>query len=211
MDIIFKEKDIIDFFSNTKNYVDEGTNGLVRKYDDSRLIKIYKEFVGRARINDYPEVLLNAKKLEEEKARKEYDYEIKKDHLRKIKSRLECTKYSYDLIQGNAIYNDFTFGAVLKNYEGFKKISLENTNLSNQELLELVLNIGNSLEDLYQNYIYPCDIKKSNVLFNDKMDVKLIDLDDFTTVYRDSESSIFLNCASKCYDNMIYRVRKNRR
>ena len=210
MEIIFNDNDIINLFSNTKNYVGEGSYGLVRKYDDSKLIKTYKEFVGTARIKDYPDRLKEAKVQEEYLVSRYKDLKRKSERLKLVKTRLECTKYANDLLLGTALYDDFTFGAVLKYYEGYKKFKAENINLSDSELLELILNIDLRLQDLYNNRVYPFDVKESNVLFNDNLDVKIIDLDDFTTIYSDSIDYNAEKVSTRNFDDMIYRVRRGR-
>lgn len=206
-DIVFLKEDIINFYNITK-HVGKGTFGLVRSINEDTLVKAYREFFGFSKPIDLPNVLMDKKKFEEDIVSR-YSYKIKKgDYIRMAKERLSKTKYANDLILGCALYNDFAFGAVLKNYKGYRPLNSKINRLSVDNYIKLVANIDKHLEDLFDNYIYPNDVKESNILFNDNLDVKIIDLDDEVTIYSDSLNKIAENNSVRKFKDCMYRVRR---
>ena len=205
--IIFTEDDIINFYNITER-VGEGTFGLVRSINDDILVKAYKEFFGFSKPIDLPKTLMDKKMFEEDIVSR-YSYKLKKgDYILMAKERLSKTKYANDLILGCALYNDFAFGAILKNYKGYRRLNSKISRLSVDDYIKLVANIDKHLEDLFNNYIYPNDVKESNILFNDDLDVKIIDLDDEVTSYCDSENKIAEENSINNFRDCMYRVRR---
>ena len=205
--IIFTEDDIINFYNITK-HVGKGSFGLVRSINDDILVKAYKEFFGFSKPIDLPKTLMDKKALEEDIVSR-YSYKMKKgDYILMAKERLAKTKYANDLILGCALYNDFAFGAILKNYKGYRRLNSKISRLSVDDYIKLVANIDKHLEDLFNNYIYPNDVKESNILFNDDLDVKIIDLDDEVTSYCDSENKIAEENSINNFKDCMYRVRR---
>lgn len=206
-DIVFSKEDIINFNNITK-HVGKGTFGFVRSLNEDTLVKAYREFFDFSNPIDLPNVLMDKKKFEEDIVSR-YSYKIKKgDYIRMAKERLSKTKYANDLILGCALYNDFAFGAVLNNYKGYRPLNSKINRLSVDNYIKLVTNIDKHLEDLFDNYIYPNDVKESNILFNDNLDVKIIDLDDEVTIYSDSLNKIAENNSVRNFKNCMYRVRR---
>ena len=205
--IVFTDEDIINFYSIT-SHVNQGTFGIVRSINDDMLIKAYKEFFGFSKPKDLPERLMEQKKYEEVMVKRYADRIKKGDYILMAKTRLALTKYANDLILGCALYNDFAFGAILKNYKGYRPLNSKISRLSVDDYIKLVANIDKHLEDLFINYIYPNDVKESNILFNDDLDVKIIDLDDEVTSYCNSENKIAENNSINNFKDCMYRVRK---
>ena len=205
--IIFTEEDIINFYSIT-NQFNQGTFGIVRSINDDMLIKVYKQFFGFSKPIDLPERLMEQKKHEELMVKRYADRIKKGDYILMAKTRLSKTKYANDLILGCALYNDFAFGAILKNYKGYRPLNSKISRLSVDDYIKLVANIDKHLEDLFNNYIYPNDVKESNILFNDDLDVKIIDLDDNVTSYCDSKNKIAEENSIKKFKDCMYRVRR---
>ena len=204
--IVFDEEDIVNFYNVTKR-VGEGCFGLVRSIDDDTLIKAYKEFFGFSRPNDLPKRLMDQKKQEEIAYINTHKMK-KSDYITMAKERLSKTKYTNDLILGCALYNDFAFGAILKKYNGYRPLNSKISRLSVDNYIKLMNNIDIHLEDLFNNYIYPTDLKESNILFNDELDVKLIDLDDEKTSYCDTKNAIAEAKSINNLEDCLYRVRR---
>ena len=205
--IVFYDDDIINFYNITK-YIGVGSFGLVRSINDDILVKAYREFFGFSKPIDLPKTLMDKKALEEDIVSR-YSYKKKKgDYILMAKTRLSKTKYANDLILGCALYNDFAFGAILKNYKGYRKLNSKISRLSVDDYIKLVVNIDKHLDDLFNNYIYPNDVKESNILFNDDLDIKIIDLDDEVTFYCDSENKIAETNSINNFKDCMYRARK---
>lgn len=192
MEAYFEKRDLKKFLKRNSP-IGEGYFGSLYKYNDDYLIKA---FIDENHRETYKDVF---KYIEEAKIQDEYydrfcgdQYYSREDSIRKAMVRLSYTKYSYDLIQGLAHYYSYCFGSVLKYYKDYTSLDeLDLDTLTDNERVELFHNIDIAVEDLLKNNIYPLDIKEDNVLYDDNLNIKLIDLDDNVTMYCDSYNEVY--------------------
>jgi len=199
MELDFNKRELKNFLKN-HNPIGEGHYGLCYKFNDYYLLKAYVEEDYR---DDYKDILRNIKesKLQDEYSIKSFDqnFSSREDSIRERMHRLAYTKYSYDLIQGPAFYEDYCFGCILSYYKNQKDLDDDFLPLFRQDAIDLLFhNIDVRLEDLLDNYIYPVDIKSDNILFDQYLDVKLIDLDDSCTIFADRRNELLeKDCRSR--------------
>lgn len=163
-----------------------GTYGIVTKYAENLLIKIYYKDIFDAYISK------DISKID-----KEIQDRIEIDELLKRKSnvsimidkieQLKQTK-SKDLIQGIATYNGYLIGIFLEEYKDYEVLGKVFPKLNEKEREKVLAISGELVEDLYRHGIIPRDIKEDNILVRKSdLDVKIIDLDDVETRYEDEE------------------------
>ena len=179
-----KEK-IIKLLANKKNYYDNGAYGILINYDDTTLIKLYyKDIFGTY-------TTLNSETLDKEinillevdKEMNEFNlnYTSKLQHLKEIYKTLIKTK-SNSLIKGIAMYKGYPIGILLEKYKNYIKLSQVYKNLNKQDKIQVLEKVKELMFDLFNNNIFPTDIKENNILINpDNLDIKLIDLDGHET------------------------------
>lgn len=162
--------------------VGEGSNGIVSKYTEESLVKIYYKEILECYLNeDFNDLDM----IIEEKKKFEKSFEkIGLDQmaiLSNLISHLEQTQSSY--LEGIVTYLGYPIGVLITYFLGYEE--LDSVFLSMD--LESKKNVSNRLKelflDLHRHDIYPRDVKMSNVLIHrDSLDLKLIDLDDKETV-----------------------------
>ncbi|MBQ7240086.1 MAG: hypothetical protein IJS56_01470 [Bacilli bacterium] len=189
MDAHFDSNNLKEFLKTNKP-IGKGYFGSCYLYNNDYVLKAMVEESKKKSNRVIYKEIKEDKKLEEYYF-KTYDtnYTTKEERLKETMERLSYTKYSYDLIQGLAYYYNYCFGTVLKYYKDYLTLAHSSIyNLSQEELDELYHNIEVSYEDLFNNYIYPLDIRDENIMFNNNLEVKLIDLDDGLTFYNYNKS-----------------------
>ena len=187
MDVYFDRKGVVDLLTCKTNNIGKGSFGYVKQYDEDTLIKVYKNDIELIEPKYIPAVFDRLKSIEDYYV-KNYpnSYETKEERLKSIKNRLSTTMFCNDLIEGLAYYRNYSFGILLKYYKDYSIITRKKyKGLSREEREILLSNIEMVIDDLMSNYIYPLDVKRNNIMFNDSLEVKLIDLDDSYTHYKE--------------------------
>ena len=179
MNIIeISKQELINFLSNKKNYYDHGAFGILFEYNDSTLLKIYYEDI----FNTY--TTLDSNKLDQEIINININ---KLEQLKKIYTTLKKTKTN-SLIKGIITYNGYPIGILLEYYKNYLKLSIAYKKLNQNAKIKVLSNIKELLNNLFENDIYPTDIKEDNILINpDNLDIKLIDLDGIETQIKNAE------------------------
>lgn len=182
MNIIeLKKEALIALLSDKENYCGHGTYGILMNYNESTLIKIYYKDIFNTYITLDDDVLdkeINIL-LETEKQIKEIDshYIDNLQHLKRIYTKLKRTK-SNSLIKGIVTYKGYPVGVLLENYKGYLNFADVYRNLDAQAKIKVLKMAKELMLDLFNNNIFPTDIKENNILINpNNLDVKLIDLD----------------------------------
>ena len=192
MEVCFNKRELKKFLKDNKP-LGEGTFGLVYNFNDDCLIKAY---VDEEKRKNYKEIYrdINESKIQEEYYMRLGDpiYTSRDRDLRRVMDRLSYTKYSYDLVQGLAYYYEYCFGSILKYYNNYTVLDDGIVSELPMDALNLLFhNIDIALEDLINNHIYPIDLKEDNIMYDDNMNIKLIDLDDCLTAYANSYSDYY--------------------
>lgn len=205
MNIIeISNQELINFLSNKKNCYDYGAFGILFKYDNSTLLKIYYEDI----FNTY--TTLDSNKLDQEIINIDIN---KLDQLKKIYTTLKKTK-SNSLIKGIITYKGYPIGILLEYYKNYLKLSVTYEKLNPNDKIKVLSNIKELLNNLFENNIYPTDIKEDNILINpDNLDIKLIDLDGIETQIKNNEyikkcPHIKNYCMEKYYKMSIRLLKK---
>ena len=213
---ITKEQ-IIDYLSDKEIIIGQGAYGILYKYNDTTLIKLYyKHYINTyftldSKIFDEEiEDNLNAIKILKQFGIKHID---KIEELKKIHSILQLTD-CYDLIKGVVTYKNYPVGVLLEYYKDYKTLGDVYFYLSIKEKITVLEKIKSLIESLMENNIYLGDIKENNIMVNkDTLEVKLIDLDGEQVrieekSYVETHPFIKKECTDKC-DKMIKRLNKN--
>lgn len=171
--------------------IGKGTYGVVTRYNEGTLLKIYyKDIIETYLSRDISKL---DKEVEDNIEAEKLMMEIKPETRTKLDvmicniEQLEKTK-SKSLIQGVATYKGYLLGVFLEDYEEYELLENIFTEL-NQREREIVLSSASaSLGDLYKHGIIPRDIKEDSIMVRRcDLDVKLIDLDDTETRYEDED------------------------
>lgn len=191
MDKIFTYTELVDLFKKENEPIGKGIFGVVRPLNNTTLIKTY---FADAKTDDATYILdkFSRVKKEENFKVKEYPYYMTREmRIRRAKKELFKTKYSGGLIKGIAYYDGYAFGTLLTWYKNYLTLSSsEARRLSSEEREKIIQNIDVVLNDFFDNYIYPLDLKESNIMYNPRtLDIKFIDLEDGLVHFRDSYSS----------------------
>lgn len=171
--------------------IGQGTYGLIVKYDEDTLLKIYYKNIFHTFYSK------NIEKLDGEiNSRIETENEmiqmglICKTRLEDMISRiqqLENTK-SRGLIKGIAMYKECMIGVFLERYKNYDTLTNVFSDLQKADQKRVLDVTASLLVDLYKNGVAPLDIKEDNVMVRKKdLDVKLIDLDGNETRYEDKK------------------------
>ncbi len=196
MQVDFNKRELKNFLKKAKK-VGEGYHGICFEYNQDYLIKVYIDELYR---EDFRKMfnLINESKIQEEFHPRTYHNITPEEEIKNQMNRLAYTKYCYDLIKGPAFYDNYCFGTILTYYKGYKCFDDPYLALMRKDALEVLFNnINITLQDLMDNYIYPTDIKEDNILFDDNLNIKFIDLDDGCTVYLSGEDKTFENECKK--------------
>ena len=207
------KEEIINYLSNKENIIGQGSYGILYKYNDTTLIKLYyKEF-----IDTY--FNLDSKTFEKEieghlqiiEIFKQYkmEYIDKLDKLKKLHSILQLTD-CYDLIKGVVTYKNHPVGVLLEYYKNYKTLGEIYFYLSKKEKIIVLEKVKRLLENLMENNIYYKDVKENNFMVNtETLDVKIIDLDgNEVRIEEKSYVEKHTSVKKECVDYYNYMVRK---
>lgn len=182
MNIIkLSKKELISFLIDTDNYYGQGTYGILKKYNETTLLKIYyKDIIETYMsldVNKLDKEIDELLKIEKQMKKINHNYEDKLQHIKKIYSHLKNSKSS-SLIKGVAIYKRYPIGIFLENYKDYLLFKEVYTQLNNEQKIKILNKTKELIIDLFNNNIYPTDIKENNILINPvNLDIKVIDLD----------------------------------
>lgn len=209
--------EVIKYLSNKENIIGQGSYGLLYKYDETTLIKLYyKDLIDTYFYLDseiFKKEIDN--KLQLIEIYKEYgvEYIDKLDELKKLYSILQIT-HCNDLIKGIVTYKNYPIGVLLEYYKDYKTLGEIFFYLSQKEKIIVLEKVKILLENLMDNDIYYKDIKENNIMVNkETLDVKIIDLDG-NEVRIEDKSYVYKNPSVKkdCidyYNSMVRRLNKN--
>lgn len=171
--------------------IGQGTYGIVTKYEEGTLLKIYykdiiETYLSRdiskldKEIENKIEIEQFMKEIRPEKRTKLEEMTSNIDQLRKTKSS--------SLIKGVATYRGYLIGVFVEEYKGYELLEKIFAKLNEEERNKVLDNASTCLGDLYRNGIIPRDIKEDNIMVRkEDLDIKLIDLDDSETRYENEE------------------------
>jgi len=160
--------------------IGHGTYGLIVKYDEDTLLKIYYKDI-------FDTFYLKNIEIENEMIQMGLKCKTRlKDMISRIQ-QLENTK-SRGLIKGIAMYKECMIGVFLERYKNYDTLTNVFSDLQKADQKRVLDVTANLLVDLYKNGVVPVDIKEDNVMVRKKdLDIKLIDLDDNETRYEDKK------------------------
>jgi len=164
------------FLSNDSEEVGKGAFGLLKKYDESTLIKLYYKIFLQSYHN------LNSKTFDGIKSwHVRHDvlrlFTCSLDHLQQLYESLQKTESS-SLIKGVVLYDESLIAVLLEHYVGYENLGKVFSHLYEYERLFVLERAKFLIDDLMDNNIFPSDIQENNIVINPKnLDVKIIDLD----------------------------------
>ncbi len=173
-------QDITNLMKDTNNIINIDTDGIIIKYNEDTLIKLYYKNFFNALLNPTPQNLiteLNTKKstetfLVENKGisplLKEMQKKIiainKTNEQQQIKGIITCTNYPV--------------GILLPNYKDYEPLNNIKDKLTTEELQKVLTTVKYLINKLTENNLYPETINEENIIVRRKdLDVKLINLD----------------------------------
>lgn len=192
---IYLEKEKLKDFIIKLEYLKHGGNGIIYKYGNQELVKLfyYNYF------KDYDISIINktiediAIKVDNEHTRKILfpNHITQTTKLKQLITRLDNTS-SNDLYKGIINIDDTIIGTILNYYKDYNLYQDIHSKLNPRQNIYLLNKIRHQVEELLNNGIYPTDLKLDNIMINkDTLDVKLIDLDDNTTVLTDTKEDYY--------------------
>ena len=199
-----------------KEVVGQGCYGLIVKYSENTLLKMYyKDYFDTFYYKDIEkldEEIERHIKVEEEVKEMFPNRITRMDNLVSKINHLEKTS-SNDLIKGIATYKNWPIGIFMEYYKDYNKLTNVFKNLNKNEQSKILFLVRNKLKGLYKNGVFPLDLKEDNILVRKRdLDVKLIDLDGDETRYEDEnyikEYPHIKREAVLSYKNMCIRLEK---
>ena len=187
-------------------YIDEGTMGVLKKYDENTLIKFY--FVQHAdhllvldyMCDDVTDILLYMTKSSNRK-----DIE----RVKKLMERQPIIKQT-TLPTGIIITNKFLCASLIPYFKEYRTLLNLQSNLSNKDKIKVLEVVREKVKELTDNYIYPNDLWAKNIMIHPiTKDIELIDLDDRKTFVRDSYDKDSNIKAEKAFDELVMALKKN--
>lgn len=210
------KEEIMSFIIDKDNYYGHGSFGIIKKYNDNTLLKLYyKDIIDtymsldEMKLDEEIDILLEVQEIMKNS---DPNYITKLEDLIKIYNALKKTK-SNSLIKGIATYKGYPIGVFLEYYKDYSLFSKVYTKLNNKNKRKILNTVKQLIIDLFNNDIYPTDIKENNILVNPiNLDVKLIDLDGRETRIETKEYIINYpyikrNCINN-FNEMISRLEK---
>ena len=181
-----------------------GGFGLISKYDEDTLIKIYYRNIMDTFLSGHIELLDEEIKDDFEKdkniEKKKVTKKVSVQTLTKNMEQLEKTK-SGSLIKGIATYQGQPLGVFLEYYKDYQLLKKVFPFINDAKKEQVLSSTAKLLVDLFENGIFPKDIKENNIMVRKKdLDVKLIDLDDEETRYEEKD---FLNKNPKIKSDIV--------
>lgn len=192
---IYLEKEKLKDFIIKLEYLKHGGNGIIYKLTDDELVKLFYHNY----FKDYDISIINKTiediviKVDNEHTRKILfpNYITQTTKLKQLITRLDNTS-SNDLYKGIIKIDDTIIGTILNYYKDYSSYQDIHSKLSPRHNIYLLNKLRHLVEELLNNGIYPTDLKLDNIMINkDTLDVKLIDLDDNTTVLTDIKEDCY--------------------
>ncbi len=199
-----------NFLTNKNNEcIGQGCYGIVSKYNNNTLIKLYyKDFIETYISKDINELdkevntridILNM--INYNSKHKDNDKEC--DELSKKKEHL-LEKNGF--LKGIVLYRGLKVGVLInyyKDYIGLKEVFYT---LKINEQTALLNGIKEQIMKLNNLNLYPMDLKEDNILVNPKtLNIAFIDLDDLYTRYEETQyiEEHNLRLKAKCFDRYL--------
>lgn len=178
-------QDIINLMKNKDNIINIDTDGIIIKYDEETLIKLYYKKFFNTFLNPTPKTLIDD--LDTNKNIEEFliqNGKIITPLLKEIKDKviaLEQTE-AKDLIKGIITCTDYPVGIIIANYKDYEPLNDIKDSLNNKELKKILTTIKYLINNLMENNLYPEALNERNIIVRKSdLDVKLIGLDTRST------------------------------
>ena len=177
-------KQVIDYFKSD-NEVGIGRFGILYELDYDTLIKLnYTEYISAfisKKEKDFKREIDTSIEL------MNYDCDFDRDkRIEELIRRLNNTS-SNDLIKGIITSRRYRIGFLLTYYRDFNVLGDRIYEYPVQVRKEILKKVREKIFELFSVGIYPLDIKEDNVLLNENMDIKIIDLDGYDVRIEDEE------------------------
>ncbi len=173
-------QDITNLMKNTNNIINIDTDGIIIKYNEDTLIKLYYKNFFNALLNPTPQTLITEldtrKKIEAFLTKNKGIKPLLKEIQEKIIA-LNKTK-EQGLIKGIITCTNYPVGILLTNYKDYEPLNNIKDTLTKKELQIVLTTVKYLINNLTENNIYPETINEKNIIVRKKdLDVKLINLD----------------------------------
>ena len=183
------EKDEIIKILSEYEVVGKGTDGILFKYDENTLLKIYYKdiFDAYMDISKLDIVIKSNLEIEEEMKNINNKYRTHLETAISNINQLQSTK-SNSLIKGVATYKSYLIGSFIEYYREHELLYEIFPSLNNGEQRIIFDTLEDLIEDLYEHGVCPTDLKEDNIMVRKSdLDVKIIDLDGKETRYENTE------------------------
>ena len=206
------EKRNLKQFITSLEYLKHGGNGIIYKYNELEILKLFyysyfKDYDYKIIDKIIEDIIL---KVESENTTKRLfpNYIDSKRKLYNLITRLNNTS-SNDLFKGLVLTDNHVIGTILNHYENYSSYQELYKKFSFGENIYIMNKLIKLIEELLANGIYPTDLKLENIMINkNTMDIKLIDLDDNTTMLTDIRSDYYMYQVAKRTANIRKKIIK---
>ena len=172
------------YHCSLRGNIGSGCQGIINKYDDSTVLKIYYSYIYSGYNTLDPEILtaeIEDLKRIENILIKNGNYIGRLGKLRYLHQKLSLTRSP--IIKSIALCNDYPVGVFLEYYKDYESICKCFNSLKQSDKKIVLERIKGLIDDLVNHDIYPTDLHLNNIIIDKKtLSVKLIDLDDYKTV-----------------------------
>ncbi len=183
------EKDEIIKILSEYEVVGKGSYGILFKYDENTLLKIYYKdiFDAYMDISKLDSVIKLNLEIEEEMKNINNKYRTNLETAISNINQLQSTK-SNSLIKGVATYKSYLIGSFIEYYREHELLSKIFPSLNNSEQRSIFDTLADLIADLYEHGVCPTDLKEDNIMVRKSdLDIKIIDLDGEGTRYENTE------------------------
>ena len=173
-------QDITNLMKNTNNIINIDTDGIIIKYNEDTLIKLYYKNFFNALLNPTPKTLITEldtqKKIEAFLTKNKGIKPLLKEKQEKIIALNKTEEQG--LIKGIITCTNYPVGILLTNYKDYEPLNNIKDTLTKKELQIVLTTVKYLINNLTENNIYPETINEKNIIVRKKdLDVKLINLD----------------------------------
>lgn len=173
-------QDITNLMKDTNNIIKIDTDGMLIKYSENTLIKLYYKNFFNAMLNPAPQNLIT--ELNTNKSIETFITENKditpqfKEIQEKIIALDKTTEQG--LIKGIITCTKYPVGILLANYKDYEPLNNIKDKLTKEELQKVLTTVKYLINNLTENNLYPETINEEDIIVRRKdLDVKLIGLD----------------------------------